>query len=268
MIAVSLMLLNFGGSALEIRESGSGPAVLLLHGYPLDGAMWSGVARVLMTGFRVIKPDLPGHGENPVPAPSSLEFHADFVEAILAQLPGPVGMAGFSMGGYVALALMKRRPEKIRALALVDSRAGADDAAGKARREEGIALVHAQGVEAIAQAMVPKLLSPEGLKKPDLVERLTRIIKRQKAETVAADLAAMRDREDRTGLLPSVGVPALMIVGEQDILTPPADSQAMAAAVPGARLVTIQAAGHLAPMERPRATAAALGDFFASALAS
>jgi 3-oxoadipate enol-lactonase len=254
------------GSAVEVREAGTGPTVLLLHGYPLDGAMWSGVARVLSTTFRVLKPDLPGHGENPVPAPSTLAAHADFVEAILAELPGPVGLAGFSMGGYVALALMKRRPEKVRALALVDTRAGADDEAGRGKREEAIALVQAQGVEAIAQAMVPKLLSPDGVRKPDLVERLTRMIKRQKPETVAADLVAMRDREDRTGLLPSIAVPTLAVVGELDALTPPAESEAMAAAIPGARLVTVPGAGHLAPMERPRAVAAALSEFFSGAL--
>jgi 3-oxoadipate enol-lactonase len=254
------------GHAVEVRESGAGPAVLLLHGYPLDGAMWSGVARVLSTSLRVLKPDLPGHGENSGPAPASLEAHADFVEALLAELPAPVGLAGFSMGGYIALALMKRRPEKVRALALVDSRAGADDATGRAKREESIALVRAQGVEAIAQAMVPKLLSPEGVRKPDLVERLTRMIKRQKPDTVAADLAAMRDREDRAALLPSIAVPTLIVVGELDALTPPPDSEAMAAAIPGARLVTVPGAGHLTPMERPRAVAAALGDFLASSL--
>jgi 3-oxoadipate enol-lactonase len=256
------------GHAIEVRESGAGSAVLLLHGYPLDGAMWSGVARVLSTSFRVVKPDLPGHGENAAAAPASLETHADFVEALLAELPAPVGLAGFSMGGYIALALMKRRPEKVRALALVDSRAGADDEGGKAKREEGIALVRSEGVEAIARAMVPKLLSPEGAKKPDLVERLTRMIKRQKPETIAADLAAMRDRADQTDLLPQIAVPTLVIVGEQDVLTVPAESQAMAAAIPGAKLLTIPGAGHLAPMERPRAVAAALASHFTAVLAS
>ena len=148
----------------------------------------------------------------------------------------------------------------------MDSRSGADDAAGKAKREEAIALVRAQGVEAIAQAMVPKLLSPEGARKPDLVERLTRMIKRQRPDAVASDLAAMRDREDRTGLLASIAVPTLVVVGELDALTPPADSQSMVTAIPGARLVTVPGAGHLAPMERPRAVAAALSEFFSGAL--
>lgn len=253
---------------MEVREVGVGPAVVLIHGYPLDGAIWSGVARALAPGLRVLKPDLPGHGENAAPAAESIEGQADFVEALLAQLPGPVGLAGFSMGGYVALALMRRRPEKVRALALVDTRAGADDEAGRARRNEAIAAVRAGGVAPIAQAMLGKLLSPEGLKKADLVERASRIMTRQKPETVAADLAAMRDRPDQTASLSSIAVPTLVVVGELDALTPPSESQAMAAAIPGARLVTIPGAGHLAPMERPRAVAAALGDFFAPALSA
>ena len=263
---IQAVQLNWQGLSVEIRELGEGPAVILLHGYPLDGAMWSGVARVLAPRLRVLKPDLPGHGDNAAPAPASLEGHADFVEAILGQLPGPAGLVGFSMGGYVALALIKRRPEKLRALALVDSRAGADDDVGRAKRDEAIATVSSGGVESVALAMLPKLLSPEGQKRADLVERLTRIMKRQKPETVQADLAAMRDRPDSTPALASIGVPALIVVGEQDVLTPPSESQAMAAAIAGARLVTVPGAGHLAPMERPRAVAAALAEFFGTSL--
>jgi pimeloyl-ACP methyl ester carboxylesterase len=261
------MKVTWQGQETEVRELGEGPAVVLLHGYPLDGAMWSGVARALAPGLHVLKPDLPGHGSSTAPAPASLEGHADFVEAILEKLPAPVGLAGFSMGGYIALALIKRRPEKLRALALVDSRAGADDDVGRAKRDEAIATVGSGGVEPIALAMLPKLLSPEGQKRADLVERLTRIMKRQKPETVQADLAAMRDRPDSTPALASIGIPALIVVGEQDVLTPPSESQAMAAAIAGARLVTVPGAGHLAPMERPRAVGAALAEFFGTSLA-
>jgi pimeloyl-ACP methyl ester carboxylesterase len=107
--------------------------------------MWSGVARALTPGYRVRKPDLPGHGENAAPAPVSLEGHADFVEAMLAQIEGPVGLAAFSMGGYAALALMKRLPQKVRALSLVDTRSGADDEAGRGKRNEAIATVRSGG---------------------------------------------------------------------------------------------------------------------------
>ena len=241
--------------------------LLIVHGMAEHGGRYARFAAAANAdGWAVVAPDLPGHGENAAQAPVSLEGHADFVEAMLGQIAGPVGLAGFSMGGYVALALMKRRPEKVKALALVDSRSGADDEAGRGKRAEAIATVRSGGAAPIAQAMLPRLLSPEGLKRADLVERVNRIMTRQKPETIEADLAAMRDRPDQTASLPSIAVPTLVVVGEQDVLTPPAESQAMAAAIPGARLVAIAGAGHLAPMERPRAVAAALGDFFASSL--
>jgi pimeloyl-ACP methyl ester carboxylesterase len=261
------MRLEWGGQAVDVREAGSGPALVLVHGYPLDGAMWSGVARTLATRFRVLKPDLPGRGENPAAASGDIEGYADFLETLVKTLASPVGLAGFSMGGYVTLALLRRGPESIRAVALVDTRAEADDEEGKKKRDEAIATVREEGVAKIADSMVPRLLSEAALANRDLVERVRRVILRQKPETVASDLSAMRGRRDATDLLAGLGLPALVLVGENDTLTPPALSEKMAAAIPGAKLVTIPGAGHLTPMERPGAVAAALGEFFAGALA-
>jgi pimeloyl-ACP methyl ester carboxylesterase len=216
--------------------------------------------------FRVLKPDLPGRGNTEAPAPDSIEGYADFVEAIVGQLDGPVGLAGFSFGGYITLAFAKRRPEKIRALALVDTRASADDEAGREKRDETITAVRGNGLAPVLESMPARLLSPESLVRKDLVERVQRIISRQKPETIEADLVAMRDRPDSSDFLRQISIPTLVLVGERDLLTPPADSEAMAAAIPAARLVTIPGAGHLAPMERPKAVSQALGDFFAAAL--
>ena len=261
------MRLEWAGHPIDVREAGAGPCVVLVHGYPLDGAMWSGVARSLATRFRVFKPDLPGRGENVAPAPHDIEGYSDYLETLLSALPPPVGLAGFSMGGYVCLALLRRQPALVRALALVDTRAEADDEEGKKKRDEAIATARADGVARIADVMVPKLLAEASLSNRDLVERLRRIILRQKPETVEADLTAMRGRRDSSDLLAQIRIPTLVLVGEQDALTPPALSEKMAAAISGARLVTLPASGHLTPMERPGAVAAALGDFFASALA-
>jgi pimeloyl-ACP methyl ester carboxylesterase len=247
---------------------GEGPTVVLVHGYPLDGAMWSGVARALSSRFRVLKPDLPGRGETPAESAGTIDGYADFLAAIFERIPEGAGLAAFSMGGYAALALAKRRPSNLKALALVDTRATADDEAGRGKRDEAIATVRSGGVAPIAEAMVPKLLSPDSLSNRDLVERLRRIISRQKPATVEADLKAMRDRPDSRDALPGIAVPTLVLVGEADALTPPADSQAMASAIPGAKLVTVPGAGHLTPMERPGAVATALGEFFGAALSS
>jgi 3-oxoadipate enol-lactonase len=262
------MDLIWKGASARIRELGTGPPVVLVHGFPLDGAMWSGVARALSTRFRVLKPDLPGRGETPAPSGATVEDYADFLAAVLGGLPQAAGLAGFSMGGYAALALARRRPETLAALALVDTRAEPDDEAGRARRDEAIATLRSAGVAPIADSMIEKLLTPASLGNKDLVERVRRIILRQKPETVEADLLALRDRPDARPGLASIGIPTLVVVGAQDVLTPPPDSQAMADAIAGARLAVIPGAGHLAPMERPGAVATALGEFFASTLSA
>ncbi len=260
------MRLDWKGQEVQVRELGQGPAVVLVHGYPLDGAMWSGTARALSTRFRVLKPDLPGRGENPTPADGTIETYADFIGAIVAGLPAPVGLAGFSMGGYAALALMKRGPANVRALALVDTRATADDAAGKAAREQAIATARSGGAAAIADGMIGKLISADSARNANLVERLRRIILRQKPETIESDIAAMRDRPDSTDFLPRIGVPTIVLAGDQDALTPPEGARTMAAAIPEARFLSIENAGHLTPMERPGAVASALSEFFSAVL--
>ncbi len=265
---IGVVALNWGGAPVRVREMGSGPALVLVHGYPLDGAMWSSVARRLSTRFRVLKPDLPGHGENPSPPEGSIDAYADFVSAVVEESGGPVGLGGFSMGGYVALALMKRHPAAVRALALVDTRAVADDDATRARRDEALATLAASGVGPIAEAMLEKLLSPEARTRADLAERVHRIMIRQTAAALASDLTAMRGRPDSVPFLGQITVPALVVVGSEDAISPPAECRAMAEAIPGARYVEIEGAGHLTPMERPKEVAGALEPFFAEALGS
>jgi pimeloyl-ACP methyl ester carboxylesterase len=254
------------GQPARVREMGSGPAVVLVHGYPFDGAMWSGVARALSSRFWVLKPDLPGRGETSAPSAGTIGDSADFLAAILAELPGHSGVAGFSMGGYVALDLARRQPGAFGALALVDTRASADDDAGKAGRDEAIATVRSSGAAAVVEGLLPRLLSPLSMSNRDLLERARRIMLRQKPETLEADLSAMRDRPDARASLSEIAIPTLVLVGEQDALTPPADARAMADAIPGAQFATVPGAGHLTPMERPGAVAAALADFFGGAL--
>jgi len=195
-----------------------------------------------------------------------MESYADFLEAVLTKVEGPAGIAGFSMGGYAVLALLKRFPAGVAALALVDTRAGADDDAGKTARGAALDAVRAGGPAAIVDAMVEKLLSPAGRANEGLVERLRRIILRQKPEALESDLAAMRDRPDSRDLLPGIAVPTLVLTGEADVITPPAEGESMAGAIPGARFVLIPGAGHMAPMERPGAVASALSEHFAAAL--
>ena len=229
--------------------------------------MWSGVARALSTRFRVLKPDLPGRGENPTVPGGTTDDYAAFIEAVLAEVGAPAGLAGFSLGGYVAFAVLRKGgAPSLGALALLDTRATADDEAGKAARDAAIAAVRSGGAAAIVDGIVAKLLSPASLQNSNLVERLKRIILRQKPETLESDLTAMRDRPDVTDLLSRIAAPTVVLAGDQDAITPPEECQAMAGAIPNARYVPIPAAGHLTPMERPGAIAAALGEHFSAHL--
>lgn len=260
------MRIERGGQSFEVREVGSGPTVILVHGYPLDGGMWSGVARILSADFRVVKPDLPGRSENPLAADGTIEGYADFLAAMVEGASPPVGIAGFSMGGYATLALLARGAPAVRAVALVDTRAGADDDAGRQKRDDAIAAIQANGAAAAADAMMEKLLSEEARRKADVVERVRRMILRQKPETLVSDLTAMRDRPDRTAILAGLGIPALVVAGELDVLTPPGPAREMAAAIPGGRYLEIAGSGHAVPIEKPKAVGAALADFFRETL--
>ncbi len=260
------MHIDRDGQSFEVRELGAGPTLILVHGYPLDGGMWSGVARILSSEFRVVKPDLPGRPENPLPPGGTIGSFAEFLAALVAASPPPVGVAGFSMGGYALLALLRDRPEGIGAAALIDTRASADDEAGRAKREEAIASLQAGGPAAVADAMIPKLLSAEARGRADVVERVRRTILRQSAATLQSDLEAMRDRPDQTSFLERIAIPTLVIAGEHDEVASSESARRMAEAIPGAHFVEIAGAGHATPIERPRAVAAALAGFFRPAL--
>ncbi|MEP6800538.1 MAG: alpha/beta fold hydrolase [Acidobacteriota bacterium] len=256
------------GQSFDVRELGAGPTLILVHGYPLDGGMWSGVARILSSEFRVLKPDLPGRPENPLPAAGTISRSVEFLAALVSASPPPVGIAGFSMGGYAVLGLLRDHPAGIGAVALIDTRASGDDEAGRAKREEAIASLQAGGPAAVAEAMIPKLLSAEARSRADVVERVRRTILRQSSATLQADLEAMRDRPDQTSFLAQIAVPTLVVSGEHDQVTSSEDARRMADAIPEARFVEIPGAGHATPIERPRGVAAALAAFFRSTLAA
>ena len=182
-----------------------------------------------------------------------METLADDLHDLVTQLKlGPFTLAGLSMGGYVALAYVARYLPTLRSLILVDTKSQADNAEGKAGRDKMIALVREQGVKAIADAMLPKLLPDETIKsRPQLVKEIRGIIESQRATTLAHALAAMRDRPDRTGELASIAVPTLAVVGEKDSITPPDVMKTFKEKIARCELVTIPAAGHMTPMEQP-----------------
>jgi 3-oxoadipate enol-lactonase len=250
------MLATINGMRLAYSERGRNhdTALLLIHGFPLDHRLWDGQLAGLSSLLRVIAPDLRGHGRSEMPpGPYSMDLHADDMAGLLDHLKiQKAVVAGLSMGGYIAFAFWRRHASRVQALILADTRAEPDTPQARANRDASIAGVKETGAEAFAQGMLPRLLAPVNLANPGLSERALRIMASQPVAGTIAALGALRDRPDSRPTLPTINVPTLVLVGQQDSLTPPADGRVMAAAIPNADLAIVPRAGHLSPLENAR----------------
>lgn len=252
------------GIEVAYDDEGRGPAVVLLHGFPFDRSMWRGQVESLSGSFRVIAPDLRGHGGTTGGGgPSTMEEMAEDLAALLDELNVPRAVVcGLSMGGYVALALYRAHPERVRALVLADTRPQADSEEARRAREETARRALAEGMEPVADAMLAKLLSERARERaPQVVARLREMMTRTSPEGAAAALRGMALRRDQTDTLSKIDVPVLVIVGSEDAITPPSDAEVMRARIAGSRLVTIEGAGHVSNLERPREFDDALREF-------
>jgi 3-oxoadipate enol-lactonase len=252
------------GIELAYTDEGSGPVVLMLHGFPFDRSMWRGQIEKLSNGFRVIAPDLRGHGGTSVTSgPSMMEEMAEDAVALLDELNVPRAVVcGLSMGGYVALALYRAHPSRVRALVLADTRPQADTEDGRRAREENARRALSEGMRPIAAAMLPKLLSTCTRESaPEVVSRVREMMLGVNAEGAASALRGMALRRDQTDLLSKIDVPALVIVGSEDAVTPPSDAEAMRELIEGSRLVVVEGAGHVSNVERPEEFDRALVEF-------
>lgn len=256
------MDVTVNGVRMGVRERGAagGQTLLLVHGFPLDSRMWCEQLSGLAGRARVIAPDLRGHGLSDAPEePYSMEQHADDLAALLDHLGVQKEIvAGLSMGGYVTLAFWRRHPERMAGIALVDTRAEPDTQAGKASRDVTAGRVREAGPRVLVDEMMPRLLAPKNLADEKITAPLREMILSQPIAGLTGALRALRDRADSTPTLATITIPTAVIVGEADAITPPADAAAMAAQIPGARLIVIPRAGHLSPMENPHAVNEAL----------
>ena len=236
-------------------DAGSGTPLVLVHGFPMDRALWAPQRRALARRARVIVPDLRGFGASGGTPPVTMDGHADDLAALLDALKiEQVVMGGMSMGGYVAFAFWRRHRARVRALVLADTRAGADSEEGKAKRREMIASAKSAGAGAVADAMMPGIIGKTTrAKRPEIVREMRAMLERQPVPGLVAALQAMMDRPDSAPTLATIDVPTLIVAGEEDVLTPPKESEAMHAAIRGSRLEIIPRAGHAANFERPSA---------------
>jgi pimeloyl-ACP methyl ester carboxylesterase len=247
---------------LAYADEGAGAPIVLLHGFPFNRVMWEPQIAALRSTYRVIAPDLRGHGGSPAPGVVfTMDDMADDVIELVdrLQVDGSLVVGGLSMGGYVALSLVARWPGRVRGLMLLDTRAAPDtpDAAQK-REETAEAVLAAGNPAALLEALVPRLFSETTLKRhPERVERLRTIMNTATATGVAGALRGMAIRPDRRADLAHIKVPTLVLVGEDDVISPPDEARELAGAIPNARLAVIPEAGHMAPWENaPEANAA------------
>jgi 3-oxoadipate enol-lactonase len=251
--------LTIDGRRLAYEETGGMAPLLLVHGFPLDHSSWAPQLEVFGRTRRVLAPDLAGFGDSEG-GHDSLEAHADDLARLLDHLGVPrVVLAGLSMGGYIALAMWRRHPERIAGLVLADTRSAADSPEARSRRAALAEKVLAEGVTPLLGTVRGGLLSAAAPQR--VVDAVTATISRQRPAGVAAALAAMAARPDSGPALTTINVPTLVIVGTEDTITPPADSEALAAAIGGGTLARVPRAGHLSNLEEPGAFNAALRAF-------
>jgi len=234
------------------------PVALLVHGFPLSALMWEPQFRQPPKGWRLLAPDLRGFGGSTDPgqgAPGDIDDYAADVVDLISELGIPSAVVGgLSMGGYVTLAVLRRAPAIVRAVVLADTRATADTREGRAGRRAMLAQVEREGASGVASSMLPKLIAATTRDTHSDVESLVRrMIKQQSPDAIRGAIQRMMDRPDSTALAASLSIPALVIVGAEDALTPPDDARALAASIANAELVVLAGAGHLSNLEQPEA---------------
>ncbi len=251
---------------LKYEEAGRGFPIILLHGFPHNRSLWADQLFGLCDRCRVIAPDLRGFGESTSGPPWSMESFAGDVAELMERLSiEKAVIAGLSMGGYVAFEFFRRYRDRVHSLVLADTRAGADSDETRAKRRDLQTLARSGGAAAVADAQITGMVGATTRDtRPDIVQRVHTMLAAAPLEGIVGALEAMMNRRDSTPLLLEIDVPVLIVVGEEDALTPVKESRAMHAAIPGSTLAVIPDAGHVSNIERPIEFNSAMRNFLAS----
>jgi pimeloyl-ACP methyl ester carboxylesterase len=248
-------------------DVGNGQPIVLLHGYPFNRTMWQDQIKELSNKYRVICPDLRGHGQTSISGEiSEMREMAKDTAKLLDHLGiNQIILGGLSMGGYVVFEFYRQFPERVKALVLADTKPGADTEEARHKRFESAEKAIKEGMSAIADEMLPKVLSEETrADKPEIVNQVREMIESTSAAGAVAALRGMAARSDQTDLLANINAPTLIIVGDEDALTPPQEAEKMHQAIKNSQIVRIKNAAHLTPLEKPEEFDHALFDFFNS----
>jgi 3-oxoadipate enol-lactonase len=245
---------------MKVFDQGKGPAVLLIHAFPLNRTMWEPQFADLIPHFRVIAPDIRGFGESQPPSPWTMEEIAGDLHDLLNRLGiESCAVAGVSMGGYIALPFWSKYPQRVRQLVLANTRARADNDTEKAARNEMIAAIQQSGTAILPDRMLPRLLKPNS---PQAVVTVVRkMIEEVNPPAAIHAVTAMRDRVDFSSAVHRINCPTLVITGEADAIIRSEDSRELANSIPGSQFAQIPQSGHLSNLENPSQFNRALLDF-------
>ena len=260
-----LRTIEVSGVRYRVTDEGTGPVILFVHGFPLDHTMWSSQIEEFSKTNRVIAPDLRGFGGTDGALYAvSMEQYADDLAGLLEALQAdqPITFCGLSMGGYIGWQFAQRHPEWLGRLILCDTRSVADSAEAASNRLKMAEIVMKEGPEPVAWAMMPKLFAPSASsRQPELTDRVRKMVLATDPVAIAAAHRGMAIRPDVSSLLPNLQIPTLVIVGDQDVISPPAEMKAIADTIPNARFALISDSGHMAPMENPGEVNQVIRDF-------
>ncbi len=257
------MITQLNGITVAYDDVGSGVPIVFLHAFPLDRSMWAPQLGALVRQGRCIAADHRGFGGSTLAPPYSMDQYADDAIALLDSLAvGPAIVVGLSMGGYVAFALWRRHRAKVRALVLADTRAGVDSDEGRDKRRRMIDVARSRGAATVAEMQVGSMVGETTReRRPVVVETIRSMMAAAPVEGIVGAQEAMLARADSTSTLETINVPTLILVGAEDVLTPPKEARAMHEKIRGSRLEVLDQSGHICNLEQPAAFNHVVGEF-------
>jgi 3-oxoadipate enol-lactonase len=264
MALVASQRIRSGDAEIAYWTLGEGSPVVLLHPFPVDHEFWLPVANALVTRYRVILPDLRGHGESGIgEGPATMEKHAADIARVMDDAGiGRAPMAGVSIGGYALFEFWRKFRGRIAALVLCNTKARADGAEARAGRLQAANDVLERGTEPFFQSMIPRLVGKTTREsRPDLIEGALRMMRRMSADDVAQVQRGMAARLDSVETLKTINVPTLLVTGDEDIFTGVNEAEFMRQNIPGSQLRVIAKAGHYSPWEQTDEVARMLRQF-------
>ncbi len=263
-----MAMVSINGDSFFVTDQGSGPPLLLVHGFPLNHTMWIHQIEEFASRHRVLAPDLRGFGKSVVTAGTvTMQQHADDLAAILdkMEINDPIVFCGLSMGGYIAWQFVEKYGGRLAGLILCDTRAIADTEEAREGRIAMAKRVLQEDPEFVAEAMLPKLVARDtSASRPEIARAIREMIVGTAPNGIAAAQRGMAERPDVTQQLSTIKVPTLVIVGEHDEISRAQEMREIADAIPNSRFVEIAGAGHMTPMEQPEALNAAMRKFLQS----